>query len=157
MSHDTSRFFPSRARRTRMIKIAEFGYLEVKTDFEDWAEFTSTRLDTRDARRTRNWTASRQRVSRGVRASKQRVLICQAFLPSRVLFPGYIFVGAALFMIFVQGFKYIVDVYLNVPNSAVSGNTFARSFFGATFPLFTPAMYHNSGFPWATSVLASIS
>lgn len=37
-----------------MIKIAEFGDLEVKADFKDWAEFTSSRLDARDARRTRN-------------------------------------------------------------------------------------------------------
>lgn len=70
---------------------------------------------------------------------------------------AYMFVGAALFIIFVQGFKYLVDVYLNVANSAISGNTFARSFFGAGFPLFSPALYHNLGVPWATSLLGFIS
>ena len=75
--------------------------------------------------------------------------------PAQVV--AYIVVGAGLFVIFVQGFKYIVDVYLNVANSAISGNTFARSFFGAGFPLFSNAMYHNLGVPWATSVLGFIS
>ncbi|PYH93834.1 MFS general substrate transporter [Aspergillus ellipticus CBS 707.79] len=70
---------------------------------------------------------------------------------------AYIIVGACLFTIFVQGFKYIVDVYLNVANSAISGNTFARSFFGAGFPLFSPALYHNLGVPWATSLLGFIA
>ncbi|KAE8153835.1 MFS general substrate transporter [Aspergillus avenaceus] len=70
---------------------------------------------------------------------------------------AYILVGIALFIIFVQGFKYIVDVYLYVANSAISGNTFARSFFGAAFPLFSPALYHNLGVPWATSLLAFIA
>lgn len=70
---------------------------------------------------------------------------------------AYIVVGAGLFTIFVQGFKYIVDVYLNVANSAISGNTFARSFFGAGFPLFSTALYHNLGVPWATSLLGFIS
>ncbi|OCL01221.1 MFS general substrate transporter, partial [Glonium stellatum] len=32
-------------------------------------------------------------------------------------------VGAAMFVIFIQGFKYIVDVYLKVANSAISANT----------------------------------
>ncbi|KAJ5601533.1 hypothetical protein N7510_011067 [Penicillium lagena] len=70
---------------------------------------------------------------------------------------AYIVVGAALYIIFVQGFKYLVDVYLNVANSAISGNTFARSFFGAGFPLFSTALYHNLGVPWATSLLGFIS
>ncbi|KAF7714532.1 MFS-type transporter [Penicillium ucsense] len=81
----------------------------------------------------------------------------QSSVPWPAQVAAYIFVGGALFVIFVQGFKYIVDVYLNVANSAISGNTFARSFFGATFPLFSPALYHNVGVPWATSVLALIS
>ncbi|KAF4177948.1 hypothetical protein CNMCM8927_000594 [Aspergillus lentulus] len=81
----------------------------------------------------------------------------QASVPWPAQVAAYILVGGSLFIIFVQGFKYIVDVYLNVANSAISGNTFARSFFGATFPLFSPALYHNLGVPWATSVLAFIS
>ena len=45
-------------------------------------------------------------------------------------------VGAAMFVIFIQGFKYVADVYLEVANSAISANTFMCSFFGAGFPLF---------------------
>ncbi|KAI0107677.1 major facilitator superfamily domain-containing protein [Hypoxylon sp. NC0597] len=70
---------------------------------------------------------------------------------------AYIPVGVGLFLVFGQGFKYFVDVYLNVANSAISGNTFARSFFGVTFPLFAPALYHNLGMVWATTLLAFIS
>jgi MFS transporter, DHA1 family, multidrug resistance protein len=81
----------------------------------------------------------------------------QAHVPWPAQVVAYIFVGGSLFVIFVQGFKYLIDVYLNVANSAISGNTFARSFFGATFPLFAPALYHNLGVPWATSLLAFIS
>ena len=75
--------------------------------------------------------------------------------PAQVV--AYAFVGFAIDLIFIQGLKYIVDVYLNVANSAISGNTFARSFFGAGFPLFAVGMYHNLGVPWATSVLGFIS
>lgn len=66
-------------------------------------------------------------------------------------------VGAAMFIIFIQGFKYIVDVYLMVANSAISANTFLRSLFGAGFPLFAIAMFHTLGVDWATTVLGVIS
>jgi hypothetical protein len=66
-------------------------------------------------------------------------------------------VGAAMFIIFIQGFKYIVDVYLRVANSAISANTFVRSLFGAGFPLFSVALYHTLGVDWASTLLALIS
>ncbi|KAF2107793.1 major facilitator superfamily domain-containing protein [Lophiotrema nucula] len=67
---------------------------------------------------------------------------------------GSVPVGMAMYMIFVQCFNYIVDVYQTVANSAIGANTFVRSFFGAAFPLFGPAMYHRLGVDWATSTLA---
>lgn len=70
---------------------------------------------------------------------------------------AYIFVGISLYVTFLQGFKYIVDVYLPVASSAIAGNMFVRSFFGAGFPVFTPYMYSNLGVPWATSTLGFIS
>lgn len=70
---------------------------------------------------------------------------------------AYIFVGISLYVTFLQGFKYIVDVYLPVASSAIAGNMFVRSFFGAGFPVFTPYMYNNLGVPWATSTLGFIS
>ena len=69
---------------------------------------------------------------------------------------GSVPVGMGMYMVFVQCFNYIIDVYLVVANSAIAGNTFIRSFFGAGFPLFGPAMYHKLGVAWATSVLAFI-
>jgi DHA1 family multidrug resistance protein-like MFS transporter len=67
---------------------------------------------------------------------------------------GSIPVGMSMYMIFVQCLNYIVDVYQKLANSAIGANTFVRSFFGAAFPLFGPAMYHRLGVDWATSVLA---
>lgn len=66
-------------------------------------------------------------------------------------------VGMGMFMVFVQCFNYLVDVYLNMANSAIGANTFVRSFFGAGFPLFGPAMYHRLGVAWATSLLGFLS
>ncbi|KAK0515009.1 hypothetical protein JMJ35_002388 [Cladonia borealis] len=70
---------------------------------------------------------------------------------------GSVPVGMGMFMVFVQCFNYLVDVYLNMANSAIGANTFVRSFFGAGFPLFGPAMYHRLGVAWATSLLGFLS
>ncbi|KAK9424306.1 putative SpoC [Seiridium unicorne] len=70
---------------------------------------------------------------------------------------GSIPVGMGMYMIFVQCFNYLVDVYAPIANSAIGGNTFIRSFFGAAFPLFGPYMYHNLGVDWATSTLGFVS
>lgn len=70
---------------------------------------------------------------------------------------GCIPLGAGLYMVFVQGFNYLIDVYLAQANSAIGGNTFVRSFFGFGFPLFGPAMYHRLGVPWASSLLGFVS
>jgi hypothetical protein len=53
-----------------------------------------------------------------------------------------------------QGINYIIDCYGFYSNSAIAINTFIRSIAGAGFPLFAPAMYHNLGVAWATSLLA---
>lgn len=42
-------------------------------------------------------------------------------------------------------------------NSAIAGNTFARSLVGAGFPMFATAMFHNLGVPWATSLLGFLT
>ncbi|KAH8643388.1 putative transporter [Alternaria alternata] len=57
---------------------------------------------------------------------------------------------------FWQGMSYLIDCYGFYSNSAIAVNTFIRSFAGAFFPLFTHAMYHNLGVPWASSLLAFI-
>ncbi|KAI8946805.1 MFS general substrate transporter [Xylaria longipes] len=75
--------------------------------------------------------------------------------PGQVI--GSIPTGAGMYMIFVQCFNYIIDVYAPIANSALGGNMFIRSSFAAAFPLFGPYLYHNLGVSWATSTLAFIS
>lgn len=66
-------------------------------------------------------------------------------------------IGASMIVILMQGFKYIVDLYLSCANSALALNTFARSSFGATFPLFATALYGNLGVKWASTLLGCIA
>jgi DHA1 family multidrug resistance protein-like MFS transporter len=66
-------------------------------------------------------------------------------------------IGMGMYMIFVQCFNYIIDVYMTIANSAIAGNTMVRSGFAAAFPLFGPAMFHRLGVEWATSLLAFLS
>ncbi|OJD32188.1 mfs multidrug transporter [Diplodia corticola] len=61
-----------------------------------------------------------------------------------------------MYMVFVQCFNYILDTYMSTANSAIGANTFVRSFFGAGFPLFGPAMYHRLGVDWASTLLAFV-
>ncbi|KAI1296157.1 MFS general substrate transporter [Xylaria venustula] len=65
--------------------------------------------------------------------------------------------GAGVLIIFIQGFNYIIDVYLMTANSALAGNALVRSLLGAAFPLFANALYSGLGVPWATSTLGFIS
>jgi DHA1 family multidrug resistance protein-like MFS transporter len=65
-----------------------------------------------------------------------------------------VLIGWGILMIFLQGFNYIIDVYLWYANSAIAANTLLRSLSGAGFPLFATAMYHTLGVAWATSLLA---
>jgi hypothetical protein len=65
--------------------------------------------------------------------------------------------GAGVLIIFIQGFNYIIDVYLMQANSALAGNALIRSLLGAAFPLFANVLYQRLGVAWATSVLGFIS
>ena len=62
-------------------------------------------------------------------------------------------IGFGIYCIFLQGFNYMIDVYLMFANSAIAANTFVRSLFGAGFPLFAVQMYHKLHVDWATSLL----
>ena len=65
-------------------------------------------------------------------------------------------IGMGLFIIFIQGFNYIIDVYLSIANSAIAANTVVRSLFAFGFPMFAPAMYNGLGVSWASSLLGFI-
>jgi len=54
-------------------------------------------------------------------------------------------------------FTFLVDCYPLYAASALAANSFARSSFGAAFPLFGVQMYNNLGYQWATSLLAFLA
>jgi len=61
------------------------------------------------------------------------------------------------FLLFNSILNYLPDAYPTYAASVLAGNDFMRSSFGAGFPLFASAMYHNLGIDWASSTLAFIS
>ncbi|GLA08807.1 hypothetical protein AnigIFM60653_010604 [Aspergillus niger] len=71
--------------------------------------------------------------------------ICASFL-----------IGAGMYLLFIQGFNYIVDNYTSMANSAMGVNGSMRSIFGAAFPLFANQMVDGLGVQRATIVLAAI-
>lgn len=70
---------------------------------------------------------------------------------------GAVMMGFGFFTIFQAALNYLVDTFQQVSASAVAANTFLRSMFAGGFPLFTTAMFHNLGVPWAASTLGFIS
>ena len=69
---------------------------------------------------------------------------------------GAFFVGNGLMLIFLPTMNYIIDCYLYVAASALAGNTFIRSGFGAAFPLFTTQMFTNLTIKWAATLLGCL-
>ena len=67
------------------------------------------------------------------------------------------FIGLGLQLIFIAGITYIVDVYQDSANSAMSIHVVVRSLVASSFPLFASAMYDRLGVAWASSVLALLS
>ncbi|CAN6674676.1 polyamine transporter 1 [Trichomonascus vanleenenianus] len=67
-----------------------------------------------------------------------------------------LFTGFGLLSIFLCAINYIVDTYLFLAASALAGNTMLRSGFGAAFPLFATAMFHNLGTNWAGTLIGCI-
>lgn len=67
------------------------------------------------------------------------------------------FIGYGLLAIFLPCFNYLIDSYLFLAASAIAGNTFMRSSFGASFPLFAGFMFENMGTNWAGLLLGLFS
>ncbi|MCJ1330237.1 hypothetical protein MMC10_006920 [Thelotrema lepadinum] len=63
-------------------------------------------------------------------------------------------IGIGIYMIYVQGLAYMVDVYTVNANSATSANAMARSLAAGGFVMFAAPMYENLGVQWATTLLA---
>lgn len=68
-----------------------------------------------------------------------------------------IFTGYGLLAIFLPSINYIIDAYLIFAASALAGNTFMRSSFGAAFPLFATAMFKNMGINWAGTLIGCLA
>ncbi|KAH1595572.1 hypothetical protein KXV70_004818 [Aspergillus fumigatus] len=85
------------------------------------------------------WTASPDNVSW---ASP----ICASFMT-----------GCGMYLLFIQGWNYIIDCYTSMANSAMGINGSMRSVFGAVFPLFANQMVGALGVAKTTTVLAAVS
>ncbi|KAG0155383.1 hypothetical protein PDIDSM_959 [Penicillium digitatum] len=70
---------------------------------------------------------------------------------------GAVMMGFGFFTIFQAAINYLIDTFQKFSASAIAANTFLRSIFAGCFPLFTKAMFHNLGVPWAASLLGFIS
>lgn len=66
-------------------------------------------------------------------------------------------IGIGLITIFLPSLNYIIDCYLLFAASALAGNTFLRSAFGAVFPLFASQMFRGMKIKWATTLLGCFS
>ncbi|KAG4415694.1 hypothetical protein IFR04_011151, partial [Cadophora malorum] len=67
------------------------------------------------------------------------------------------FFGMGVFFSFSGTWTFLVDAYPVYAASALAANSFARSTFGAIFPLFGIQMYEKLGYDWATALLAFIT
>ena len=67
---------------------------------------------------------------------------------------GAALMGFGFFTIFQSALNYLIDTFQRYAASAIAANTFLRSVFAASFPLFVDPMYHNLGIGWASSVFA---
>ncbi|KAJ5107394.1 hypothetical protein N7456_004069 [Penicillium angulare] len=66
-------------------------------------------------------------------------------------------IGCGMYLIFIQGFNYIVDCYTSMANSAMGVNGSMRSVFGAVFPLFANQMVQALGVARTVTVLGGLS
>lgn len=66
-------------------------------------------------------------------------------------------IGCGLILIFLPCLNYIIDCYLLFAASALAGNAFLRSAFGAAFPLFARQMFVNMKIQWASTLLGCVA
>ncbi|KAK8198669.1 hypothetical protein M8818_006536 [Zalaria obscura] len=68
---------------------------------------------------------------------------------------GY-FIGLGLLLVFICGIVYVVDVYHQHANSAVSIHVVMRSVVSCSFPLFATPMFESLGTDWACTLLGFV-
>ncbi|KPI39954.1 putative drug/proton antiporter YHK8 [Cyphellophora attinorum] len=67
---------------------------------------------------------------------------------------GTAFFGFGIILIYTSFFTFLVEAYPLYAASALSANSFARSCFAASFPIFGLQMYEKLDYHWATTLLA---
>jgi len=67
---------------------------------------------------------------------------------------GSSFFSVSALLLFNVVLNYLADAYPTYAASVLAGNDLIRSMFGAGFPLFAGATYHNLGVGWASTLLA---
>jgi MFS family permease len=65
--------------------------------------------------------------------------------------------GFGSVLVFLSCLNYLMDAYTIYAASVLAAGAMLRSFFGASFPLFTTQMYANLGIHWASSIPAFLT
>lgn len=65
---------------------------------------------------------------------------------------GTVLLGFGFIGVFQSGLNYLIDTFPRYSASAIAANTFMRSIFAMTFPLFIGPMYAKLGIAWGSSV-----
>ncbi|EPY50135.1 spermidine family transporter [Schizosaccharomyces cryophilus OY26] len=72
-------------------------------------------------------------------------------------FIGISMIGIGFFVIFQGCLNYLVDTFTKFAASAIAANTFTRSIFGGTFPLFSRIMFKKLGVHWGGTLVGFIA
>ncbi|VEU23575.1 DEKNAAC104535 [Brettanomyces naardenensis] len=70
---------------------------------------------------------------------------------------GIAFIGAGFITIFQGSINYLVDSFTKYSASAIAANTFLRSVFAASFPLFAKQLFVNLQVSWGSSLIGFIA
>ncbi|WBW74212.1 spermidine family transmembrane transporter [Schizosaccharomyces osmophilus] len=74
-----------------------------------------------------------------------------------VPFIGIAMIGVGFFIIFQGCLNYLVDTFTKFAASAIAANTFTRSIFGGTFPLFSRIMFKKLGVHWGGTLVGFVA
>lgn len=70
---------------------------------------------------------------------------------------GIVAIGYGFIIIFQGCLNYLVDTYTKYAASGIAANTFMRSVFAASFPLFAKQLFENLGVHWGGSLIGFIA
>ncbi|KAI9647187.1 hypothetical protein NHQ30_003570 [Ciborinia camelliae] len=70
---------------------------------------------------------------------------------------GLVFMGFGFFTIFQSALNYQIDTFTSCAASAVAAQTFVRSLFAASFPMFVMPMFYGLGIKWGSSLLGFVA